>query len=88
MGMSVGCEQLAELAPVGGNDEQDAGRCKGRTCDDRSGSPYTKRWDLRCDEPHACNQDEQKRHLGDLCPVAGAIANTRVFRVGKRDRAV
>jgi len=56
------------MAPVGGNDEQYASRCESCTCDDRSGSMEAQGWDFRCNQPHACDQDEQKPDFGELYP--------------------
>jgi hypothetical protein len=54
------------MAPVGGNDEQYAGRRESCTCDDGSGSMEPQGWDFRCNQPHSCDQDKKEPDFGEL----------------------
>jgi hypothetical protein len=59
---------LAEMAPVGGNDEQHAGHCKCCAGDDRSNPTEPQGWNFGCNEPDTCDQDEKKPEFGQLQP--------------------
>ena len=64
----VGCGQLAEMAPMSGNDEKQAGHCKSCTCDDPSNSLEPEGWDFRCNKPHSRNQEKQKPDFVECSP--------------------
>ena len=56
------------MAPVTGDDQQYAGGHQSRTGNDGSESLHAQRWNLRCDQPHTGNHNEQKTYLGQLYP--------------------
>ena len=66
--MGIGLEQSAEMAPVRGDDQQCAGQRESCTCDDCPNSMQAKGGNLRSNEPHTGNEDEEKSDFGDLCP--------------------
>jgi hypothetical protein len=78
------CTQLAEMAPVDGNDEQNAGPGQSCASDDRSSPMESQGWNLRRNKPHSRNQNEQKAEFGELDP--GGVSNREHAIENKRRR--
>jgi hypothetical protein len=56
-----------------GNDEQNAASCESCASDDRSSPMESQGWNLRCNEPHSRNQDEQESEFGEF--ESGCVSN-------------
>jgi hypothetical protein len=72
------------MAPVDGNDEQNAGACQSCASDDRSSPMESQGWNLRGNKPHSRNQNEQKAEFGELDP--GGVSNREHAVENKRRR--